>query len=899
MKNKYIKIAFLSLVATTSSQVVAQVKVGDNPKNISQSAILEVESTNKGVLMPRVALSSITDATTIASPANALTVFNTATAGTAPNDVVPGYYYWSTAESKWVRLLDNPEALVVEPWQIQGTTNKANANNQHIYQNGYVAIGNFSSTEAVTNLDVRGSIRVGQPSSQEIDGTSPIGITSAAFGSNNNVSANNAFATGFNNRVEGYNSAAVGSNNIVKSDNAFVAGNTNYVENNANDLGVSLLGNNNTVYSKNSFVSGNNLKSSFGFETVLGTGNAITELATSTSPNNNPQTGDPLFQLGNGISTANGKNAITVLRDSRTAIGVNGMNEAALPTELLDLGGDGNFGQSGLRIRNINSVAYTGNTATDKVVVADASGVLKTVTVASLAPTTNAANGLTKNAGTNTIELGGDLNRATTIATTISGTTYPLNITGLPADGATTDNIIVASTGGQLKTITRDNLVQEPLQVQGTTNKATLNTQNVYQMGTFAIRKTQAINNVALDIAGAVRGGQAHADETAGTSTIGTNSAAFGSSNKASGASSFATGNANVVSGPNSFASGSTNTISGASSAVFGGSNTVSGNGSLVNGIQNNVQGLYAAVSGNENIVTGSSTLVSGYSNDVKQSYSAALGYDNTINGVIADGFYGSFATGFSNTINGTQAATFGVSNTAGGNMSATFGFENSTSSYASAAFGHSNIVATPYEFVTGTYNAITTSSIAPNGYSSGIINPGATDPAFQIGNGTGSSSRQNSLTVLVNGNTGIGITGTEAAAKPTERLDVGTGNVRVRTIYTNVGNNATDRMVVADPSGVLKTLPIPSGSSTNTNSANSLQYTLTATDVSNGYATINMSSIAIYSTTARLLITVESDLSYTSTVSRTNRTATTIRVNLGSGVVGDKINVLVIETSN
>src|SRR5690606_3844219 len=53
---------------------------------------------------------------------------------------------------------------------------------------------------------------------------------------------------------------------------------------------------------------------------------------------------------------------------------------------------------------------------------------------------------------------------------------------------------------------------------------------------------------------------------------------------------------------------------------------------------------------------------------------------------------------------------------------------------------------------------------------------------------------------------TGIGIIGTEAAAKPTERLDIGSGNVRVRDINTAMGA-ATDKIVVADTAGILKTI--------------------------------------------------------------------------------------------
>lgn len=68
------------------------------------SAKLEVASSNKGFLPPRVALSAINSASPISAPANGLMVFNTVTAGANPYQVVPGYYYWDGTGQKWVSL---------------------------------------------------------------------------------------------------------------------------------------------------------------------------------------------------------------------------------------------------------------------------------------------------------------------------------------------------------------------------------------------------------------------------------------------------------------------------------------------------------------------------------------------------------------------------------------------------------------------------------------------------------------------------------------------------------------------------------------------------------------------------------------------------------------------------
>jgi len=73
--------------------------VGIGTSTPSASSVLELSSTNQGVLLPRVALTSTTSASPISSPATSLLVYNTATA----NDVVPGYYYWDG--SKWLSFV--------------------------------------------------------------------------------------------------------------------------------------------------------------------------------------------------------------------------------------------------------------------------------------------------------------------------------------------------------------------------------------------------------------------------------------------------------------------------------------------------------------------------------------------------------------------------------------------------------------------------------------------------------------------------------------------------------------------------------------------------------------------------------------------------------------------------
>lgn len=88
------------LVFTIYTGLCAQTGIGTTTP--SPSAKLEVASSNQGFLPPRIALTATNASSPVTSPAIGLLVFNTATTGTAPNNVVTGYYYWNG--TLWVRL---------------------------------------------------------------------------------------------------------------------------------------------------------------------------------------------------------------------------------------------------------------------------------------------------------------------------------------------------------------------------------------------------------------------------------------------------------------------------------------------------------------------------------------------------------------------------------------------------------------------------------------------------------------------------------------------------------------------------------------------------------------------------------------------------------------------------
>lgn len=101
----------LVLVLLSAKLMNAQVGIGTTTPLASSN--LDVTATDKGVLIPRVALTRTTNSSPVTAPANSLLVYNTATI----NDVIPGYYYWNTTSATWMKLLDK------DGWDIDGNSN--------------------------------------------------------------------------------------------------------------------------------------------------------------------------------------------------------------------------------------------------------------------------------------------------------------------------------------------------------------------------------------------------------------------------------------------------------------------------------------------------------------------------------------------------------------------------------------------------------------------------------------------------------------------------------------------------------------------------------------------------------------------------------------------------------
>lgn len=175
MKQKHcltvMAILLLPFAATVSS---AQSKIKDGTVSGSSSfpnsnAILELESNNKGLLMPRVELAATNSSSPLSAFVAGMTVYNTAAAGTGSTAVWAGHYI--SDGSRWIRIALTTEAdSTKDSWKddpankqvslaymSDGISARPADSAFVINDNGRVGIGVLAPA---ATLDVNGQMRV-------------------------------------------------------------------------------------------------------------------------------------------------------------------------------------------------------------------------------------------------------------------------------------------------------------------------------------------------------------------------------------------------------------------------------------------------------------------------------------------------------------------------------------------------------------------------------------------------------------------------------------------------------------------------------------------------------------------------------------------------------------------
>jgi hypothetical protein len=197
------------------------------------------------------------------------------------------------------------------------------------------------------------------------------------------------------------------------------------------------------------------------------------------------------------------------------------------------------------------------------------------------------------------------------------------------------------------------------------------------------------------------------------------------------------------------------------------------GNQAIASGDFSFSHGFYTEASGMKSVALGDFCVASGHNSTAIGQYNYAIGYS-------------SMALGAYNIASGSSSTALGLGSNSFGNYSLVLGTNVQAHSYSEIVTGHNNTDYTP------------ASTTAWN----------SSDRLFVIGNGTSGSAKSNALTILKNGNTGIGTStpqtqlhttgsvrfdGLSTATQTQAVMTDASGNLSKRTLNTVAFNGETD----------------------------------------------------------------------------------------------------------
>lgn len=386
------KVTFLRILVLLSF-AMGYSQVGIGTTNPSSSSMLEIRSTNSGLLIPRISLTSSTDNTTIANPVTSLLIYNTSNVA----DITPGFYYW---DGSWKSMA----ASVAPP--ISGS-NTWNLSGNNVVAADYMGTNNFFplvfkvNNTNFANFYPNGGINIGNNSAANTN--SSIAIGTSAQATNNN----DAIALGVSTNASGYQATAAGYNAISSNNSALALGHTS----NSSGYRASAIGYNTRASNNNGVALGSSSNSSG--EQALAIGNS------SRSTNNNSvalgsssyASGEQSFAIGHDTNVS-GQNATGIGYQATTSqanaivlgSSSNGNNKVGIgtntPDERLHVVGsikmvDGNQANGYVLTSDANGKASWKNPAGDKVY----GEIYKTTSTGTLASgaITYGTNGLTSN----------------------------------------------------------------------------------------------------------------------------------------------------------------------------------------------------------------------------------------------------------------------------------------------------------------------------------------------------------------------------------------------------------------------------------------------------------------------------------------------------------------------
>ena len=187
----------LCLILIMRISVMSQVKIGDNATTINSASLLELETTDKGFVLPRVSITDVSSSSPLAAGLLSGTiVYNTNSSTTGGSGI--GIYYWDG--SKWNFMANT--AITGTYWSITGNS-------------GTSSSSNFLGTTDAQAL----RFKVNNQSSGFIDysasAITTIGYLASATGTATGTTAFGYKALTLN--TTGQNNTAVGNNSVSKN----------------------------------------------------------------------------------------------------------------------------------------------------------------------------------------------------------------------------------------------------------------------------------------------------------------------------------------------------------------------------------------------------------------------------------------------------------------------------------------------------------------------------------------------------------------------------------------------------------------------------------------------------------------------------------------------------------
>lgn len=647
MKHTFTKIVLAVMVICFGQVANAQQRISDGTASapINSAAVLELQSTNKGFLPSRVALTDrLVWAPMTGTATKGMVVFNTTVGGA--NSLDTGLVVW---EGQW-----NPVGSggASDFWRLKGNTGTTPPTSVGVS----VGSGNYWGTTDAKNLavgtnattrmifDQSGNAYGGNathyvaPTSSgsfvwgnAIDSLKGVANGNAVFGNGHKLSdAKRNLVAGNGNTLPTANSVdnlVVGTGNIDSAGYSILGGAQNIIGSGANTS---------IVAGQRNFIATNAAGSA-----VFGTDNTVTGIWNLVHGQYNGMIGN-----SNGL--------ITGYHNTQSGTGTNGDNSVMGGQENIAYNAQSSaiYGLSNKDSAKFTFIAGANNiiqSGADWSAALGANGLLK-------APNTFAMGNLdTADVGSNGSVIMGGENYSGATFNTIGGT----------------KNKVFGAVNGVFASATK---VTGSYNLVGGGNHSAIGASSSVIGG--EVNTSSAVSSIAMF-------GASNKDSASYTLIAGQNNIVSPTAGVST-----VTGFGNIVKSSLANVSGYLNNVSNASVCMVGGSqNTITGNngsGSSGNSI----------VAGNSNIVFNSnSSLVVGYGNKDSADLNIITGTTNTINtNAIRNAVFG-----INNTMAASQAFVACANNTV-----------NSTATN-SAVFGHHNIVSSPASLITGTTNTVTT----------------------------------------------------------------------------------------------------------------------------------------------------------------------------------------------